>query len=139
MGLPGVHERGISLLTGIGAVAIRGQEHHRRHLGTAAAYGTATALIADEAALLIDLQDVYWAQAGPDQRRYRGRDHRRRRSRDRQYPTLVGDGTQLCESRTRYYRVGASRMSASAARSPVWATVNCAHCLSASVGPDPSQ
>jgi hypothetical protein len=55
---------GIALLTGIGGIAIRGAEHHRRHLGTAAAYGTATALIADEAALLIDLQDVYWAKEG---------------------------------------------------------------------------
>lgn len=36
----------IGLLTGIGALAIRGAEHHRRHLGTAAVYGTATALIA---------------------------------------------------------------------------------------------
>jgi len=55
---------GIALLTGIGGITIRGAEHHRRHLGTAAAYGTATALIADEAALLIDLQDVYWAKEG---------------------------------------------------------------------------
>jgi len=55
---------GIALLTGVGAIAIRSAEHHRRHLGTAAAYGTATALIADEAALLIDLQDVYWAKEG---------------------------------------------------------------------------
>jgi len=55
---------GIALLTGVGAIAIRGAEHHRRHLGTATAYGTATALIIDEAALLIDLQDVYWAKEG---------------------------------------------------------------------------
>jgi hypothetical protein len=55
---------GIALLTGIGAIAIRGAEHHRRHLATAAAYGTATALIVDEAALLIDRQDVYWATEG---------------------------------------------------------------------------
>jgi len=31
---------------------------------TAAAYGTATALIADEAALLLDLQDVFWSKQG---------------------------------------------------------------------------
>jgi len=55
---------GIALLTGIGAITIRGAERHRRHLGTAAAYGAATALIADEAALLIDLEDVYWAREG---------------------------------------------------------------------------
>lgn len=55
---------GIVLLTGIGAVAIRGEERHRRHPNTALAYGMGTALIADEAALLIDLQDVYWAKQG---------------------------------------------------------------------------
>ncbi len=55
---------GIVLLSAIGAVAIRGEERHRRHPGTALAYGIATALIADEAALLIDLQDVYWAKQG---------------------------------------------------------------------------
>lgn len=55
---------GIALLTGIGAIAIRGEERHRRHPSTALAYGIGTALIADEAALLIDLQDVYWAKQG---------------------------------------------------------------------------
>ena len=55
---------GIALLTGIGAMAIRGEEKHRRHPSTALAYGIGTALIADEAALLIDLQDVYWAKQG---------------------------------------------------------------------------
>lgn len=55
---------GIALLTAIGAIAIRGEEHHRRHPSTALAYGVGTALIADEAALLIDLQDVYWAKQG---------------------------------------------------------------------------
>lgn len=55
---------GIALLTGIGAVALRGREKHRRHPLTAVAYGAGTALIVDEAALLIDLQDVYWAEEG---------------------------------------------------------------------------
>lgn len=55
---------GIGMLTGIGAIAIRGAELHHRHPATAAAYGTATALIADEAALLLDLEDVYWAKQG---------------------------------------------------------------------------
>lgn len=55
---------GIALLTGIGGITIHGAEHRRRHFATAAAYGTATALITDEAALLIDLQDVYWAKQG---------------------------------------------------------------------------
>jgi hypothetical protein len=55
---------GIALLTAIGAVALRGHERHRRHPLTAVAYGAGTALIVDEAALLIDLQDVYWAKEG---------------------------------------------------------------------------
>ncbi len=55
---------GIALLTGIGAVALRGAERHRRHPLTAVGYGVGTALIVDEAALLIDLQDVYWAKEG---------------------------------------------------------------------------
>jgi len=55
---------GIGALTALGAIAIRGAEQHRRHPVTAAAYGTATALIADEAALLLDLQDVYWSKEG---------------------------------------------------------------------------
>lgn len=55
---------GIALLAGIGAVALRGQERHRRHPVTAVGYGVGTALIVDEAALLIDLEDVYWAKDG---------------------------------------------------------------------------
>jgi hypothetical protein len=55
---------GIGLLAGIGAVALRGREKHRRHPVTAMAYGSAMALVVDELALLIDLKDVYWAQDG---------------------------------------------------------------------------
>lgn len=55
---------GIGMLNRLGAVATRGQEHHRRYPVAAASFGIATALIADEAALLIDLQDVYWAKQG---------------------------------------------------------------------------
>jgi hypothetical protein len=55
---------GILLLSGLGAVTIRGKEHHRRHPSAAAAYGVANALIVDEAALLLDLKDVYWAKQG---------------------------------------------------------------------------
>jgi hypothetical protein len=55
---------GILLLTGLGAITIRGKEHHRRHPAAAAAYGVANALIVDEAALLLDLKDVYWAKQG---------------------------------------------------------------------------
>jgi hypothetical protein len=55
---------GISLLAGVGAVALRGKEKHRRHPATAVAYGSAVALIVDELALLLDLKDVYWARDG---------------------------------------------------------------------------
>ena len=55
---------GIALLAAVGAIALRGQELHRHHPLTATAYGSGTALIIDEIALLIDLQDVYWAREG---------------------------------------------------------------------------
>ena len=55
---------GIALLAGVGAIGLRGQDKHRRHPLTAASYGVANALIVDEAALLIDLKDVYWAREG---------------------------------------------------------------------------
>jgi len=55
---------GILLLAAVGAVALRGEERHRRHGLTATAYGSGAALIVDELALLIDLEDVYWAKDG---------------------------------------------------------------------------
>jgi hypothetical protein len=55
---------GIGMLAGVGAIAVRGEEKARRHPGTAVAYGTGLALIVDEFALLLDLQDVYWAKQG---------------------------------------------------------------------------
>jgi hypothetical protein len=55
---------GIALLGLVGGIALRGRDHHRRHPLTSAAYGSGAALIVDEAALLVDLQDVYWAQDG---------------------------------------------------------------------------
>jgi hypothetical protein len=55
---------GIALLAAVGAIALRGQELHRHHPLTATAYGSGIALIIDEIALLIDLQDVYWAREG---------------------------------------------------------------------------
>lgn len=55
---------GIGLLAAVGAVALRGTERHRRHPTVAAAYGIGSALIVDELALLLDLQDVYWAKDG---------------------------------------------------------------------------
>ena len=55
---------GIGLLSGVGAVAVRGDEEHRRHPAVAVSYGTGLALIVDEFALLLDLRDVYWARQG---------------------------------------------------------------------------
>ncbi len=55
---------GIGILAGVGGVAVRGTEELRRHPVTAVAYGTGLALIVDEFALLLDLEDVYWAKQG---------------------------------------------------------------------------
>jgi len=55
---------GIALLAAVGAVGLRGEEKHRHHPVTALAYGSATALVVDELALLLDLKDVYWAKEG---------------------------------------------------------------------------
>jgi hypothetical protein len=55
---------GIGLLSGVGAVAVRGEEVHRRHPAVAVSYGAGLALIVDEFALLLDLKDVYWARQG---------------------------------------------------------------------------
>src|SRR6185437_16889688 len=55
---------GIALLAGVGAVAVRGEDKHRRHPAVALSYGGGLALIVDEFALLLDLKDVYWAKQG---------------------------------------------------------------------------
>ncbi|WP_051732816.1 hypothetical protein [Kitasatospora phosalacinea] len=55
---------GIATLAGVGLVAVRGDEQAVRHPLVAAGYGAGTALIADEFALLLDLQDVYWTEEG---------------------------------------------------------------------------
>ncbi|MGH3203241.1 MAG: hypothetical protein ACRDOU_18960 [Streptosporangiaceae bacterium] len=55
---------GIGMLSGVGAVAVRGEERHRRHPTVAVCYGAGLALIVDEFALLLDLRDVYWARQG---------------------------------------------------------------------------
>jgi len=55
---------GIGLLSGVGAIAVHGDEEHRRHPGVAVTYGSGLALIVDEFALLLDLKDVYWAKQG---------------------------------------------------------------------------
>src|SRR5450755_911013 len=55
---------GIGILAGVGAVAVRGEDAHRRHPAVALSYGAGLALIVDEFALLLDLKDVYWARQG---------------------------------------------------------------------------
>jgi hypothetical protein len=55
---------GIGGLSAVGAVAVRGDDRLRRHPVLAGTYGSALALIVDEFALLLDLQDVYWAKQG---------------------------------------------------------------------------
>ena len=55
---------GIAMVSGVGAVAVRGEDETRRHPAVAVTYGAGLALIVDEFALLLDLQDVYWAKQG---------------------------------------------------------------------------
>ena len=55
---------GIALLSAIGAIGLRGAEKRRRHPAVAVAYGAANALVVDELALLLDLEDVYWSHQG---------------------------------------------------------------------------
>jgi hypothetical protein len=55
---------GIALVALVGAAAVRGDSATRTHVGLATAYGAGMALIVDELALLLDLQDVYWANDG---------------------------------------------------------------------------
>jgi hypothetical protein len=55
---------GIGMVSGVGGVAVHGEEARRRHPGVALAYGAGLALIVDEFALLLDLKDVYWAKQG---------------------------------------------------------------------------
>ena len=55
---------GIALLSAIGAIGIRGADKHRRHPAVAVAFGSANALVVDELALLLDLEDVYWSAEG---------------------------------------------------------------------------
>jgi hypothetical protein len=55
---------GIAMLSGVGVIAVTGEDKTRRHPAVAVTYGSALALIVDEFALLLDLQDVYWARQG---------------------------------------------------------------------------
>ncbi|MFK4600413.1 hypothetical protein [Streptomyces pristinaespiralis] len=55
---------GIATLAVIGIIAVRGDDRAVGHPAIAVSYGAGTALIADEFALLLDLQDVYWARQG---------------------------------------------------------------------------
>jgi hypothetical protein len=55
---------GIGMLAGVGGVAVQGPLRDRYHPATALSYGAGLALIVDEFALLLDLQDVYWAEQG---------------------------------------------------------------------------
>jgi hypothetical protein len=55
---------GILTVSAVGGVALRGEDRLRRHPAVATAYGAGLALIVDEFALLLDLQDVYWSNQG---------------------------------------------------------------------------
>lgn len=55
---------GIAMLATVAAVGLRGTERQRRHPAAAIAFGSANAMIVDELALLLDLEDVYWATDG---------------------------------------------------------------------------
>jgi hypothetical protein len=55
---------GIGLLSGVGGVAVHGEDKQRRHPVVAISYGSGLALIVDEFALLLDLKDVYWTRQG---------------------------------------------------------------------------
>ena len=55
---------GIGLVSGVGGVAVHGEETRRRHPLVALSYGAGLALIVDEFALLLDLEDVCWAKQG---------------------------------------------------------------------------
>jgi hypothetical protein len=55
---------GIGLVSGVGGVAVHGEDAQRRHPLVALSYGVGLALIVDEFALLLDLKDVYWAKQG---------------------------------------------------------------------------
>src|ERR1700733_7021280 len=55
---------GIGILAGVGAVAVGGEEHHRRHPVVAVSYGSGLALLGDGFPPLLALKAVYWAKQG---------------------------------------------------------------------------
>lgn len=55
---------GIAMLTGVALQAVRGTPRPGHRPFTGIAFGAGAALIADEAALLLNLEDVYWADKG---------------------------------------------------------------------------
>ncbi len=55
---------GIGLVSGVGGVAVHGEDKYHKHPVVAISYGAGLALIVDEFALLLDLKDVYWAKQG---------------------------------------------------------------------------
>jgi hypothetical protein len=55
---------GIAMISGVGALAVYGEESKRQHPLAGLTYGVGLALIVDEFALLLDLKDVYWAKQG---------------------------------------------------------------------------
>lgn len=55
---------GIKLLAVSGGVAIHGADRFRDSPLVAVGYGAGAALVIDESALLVHLQDVYWSERG---------------------------------------------------------------------------
>jgi hypothetical protein len=55
---------GIAMVSSVGSLAVRGDHAAVEHPIIAITYGAGMALIVDEFALLLDLQDVYWAKQG---------------------------------------------------------------------------
>src|SRR6202050_1962927 len=55
---------GIGMVSGVGGIAVHGENARSRHPAVALAYGTGLALIVAEFALLLDLRDVYCAKQG---------------------------------------------------------------------------
>ena len=55
---------GIKLLAASGGLAIHGPDRFRTSAAVAAGYGAGAALVIDEFALLVHLEDVYWTKRG---------------------------------------------------------------------------